>query len=112
MKKTLAVLALGAILIPAAVLAGGHYGDHRGEKRIGRMTEELQLSDQQRAEIEKIFQAQQEQRRALREQTREQIGNVLTPEQKKKWEQHMEERRQHRCDHDGKGYGRKGSDKD
>lgn len=107
MKKTVTALALSAILIPAAVIAGGHYGD-RGEHRAERMAEYLQLNDQQRTEVQKIFDEQRAKRQAQREQmrqeTRAQLDKVLTPEQQAKW-QEMRDRRMARCDRDGKGYG-------
>lgn len=107
MKKTVAALALSAILIPAAVIAGSYYGD-RGEQRAERMAEHLQLNEQQRAEMQNIFAEQREQRRAMRKemrsQTQERIGKVLTPEQQAKWQEHRENRKQRACEHRGKGH--------
>lgn len=110
MKKTVAALALGAILIPAAVIAGGHYGEHRAE----RMAEQLQLTEQQQTEMKKIYEEQHEQRRALREQTHKRLNDILTPEQQAKWQQLRDERRKRFCDrggrhgmghhHDGEGF--------
>lgn len=111
MKKTIAALALGAILIPAAVIAGSQHGEYRSEKRVERMTEQLQLTDQQRIEIEKIFKEQHAKRRALHEQTREQVSNVLTPEQQAKWQQYKEDRKKRHCDRGGKGHGHENNDK-
>jgi Spy/CpxP family protein refolding chaperone len=102
MKKTVAALALGAILIPAAVIAGGHYGEHRGEHHAERMTEQLQLTEQQQTEMKKIYAEQREQRRALRKQTQKRFHDMLTPEQQAKWQRLRDERRQRFCDRDGK----------
>jgi Spy/CpxP family protein refolding chaperone len=98
MKKTVAAMALGAILIPAAVIAGGHYGEHRAE----RMTEKLQLTEQQQTEMKKIYDEQREQRRALREQSQKRFNDMLTPEQQAKWQQLRDERGQRFCDRDGR----------
>lgn len=108
MKKTLAALALGAIIIPTAVIASGPHGDHRADKRIEHMSEQLQLSDQQRAEIQGIFEEQQAQHRAQREQMRERIGNVLTAEQKEKWARQRAGRKGSQCERNGKGHGHGG----
>lgn len=99
MKKTVAALALGAILLPAAVFAGSPHGGHSAEDRAQRMAEELQLTDQQREEIQQIMQEQRTQRRAMHEQTQERISNVLTPEQQEQWQQYREERRKRRAEH-------------
>lgn len=100
MKKTIAAITLGAVLIPAAVIAGGHYGGHRFE----RMSEHLQLNEQQQAEVKKIFEEQREERRAMREKTRERISAVLTEEQRAKWDAMRDQRRKRFCGHDGKGH--------
>ena len=107
MKKTVAALALSAILIPAAVIAGSYSGD-RGEHRAERMAQHLQLDEQQRAEMQTIFAEQREQRRAMREamrsQTQERISKVLTPEQQAKWQAFRENRKHRACNHRGKGH--------
>jgi len=105
MKKTIVALMLSATLIPAAVFAGSHYGD-KIEHRVERMTEQLQLNEQQRVEVQKIFEEQYEKKRAMREQmraeTQARIGKVLTPEQQAQWQQQREARKQRACDHHGK----------
>jgi len=106
MKKTVAALALSAILIPAAVIAGSHYGD-RGEHRAERMAEHLQLSEQQQTEVQKIFEEQrakrQEQRQQMRTETQARLNKVLTPEQQAKWQEYRQARKDRFCDKHGKG---------
>ena len=102
MKKSIAALALSAILIPAAVFAGSHYGN-KTEHRIERMSEQLQLSEQQRAQVQQIFEQQHEKKLALRAETHERISQVLTPEQQAQWQQYRKDRKQRACDHHGKG---------
>jgi len=106
MKKTVAALALSAILIPAAVIAGSHYGD-RGENRAERMAEHLQLSEQQQSEVQKIFEEQRakrkEQRQQMRTETQARLNKVLTPEQQAKWQEYRKDRKDRFCDKHGKG---------
>jgi Spy/CpxP family protein refolding chaperone len=98
MKKSLTALALAAALIPVAVLAGGQFGEKRLDYRVERMTEQLQLDTAQQAEVRKILQEQQAQRRALREQTRERIDATLTDEQRAKLAEWREQRAKRFCD--------------
>ena len=106
MKKTVAALALSAILIPAAVIAGSYYGD-RGEHRAERMAEHLQLNEQQQIEVQKIFDEQrakrQDQRQQMRPETQERSGKVRTPEQQAKWQEYRQARKDRFCDKHGKG---------
>jgi Spy/CpxP family protein refolding chaperone len=105
MKKTVTALLLGAALIPVAVFAGSHFGDKRDGHRLERMTETLQLSEQQQAEVQKIFQAQREKRQALREESRNMIDAVLSEEQRATLAKYREERRKRFCDRKGGGEG-------
>jgi Spy/CpxP family protein refolding chaperone len=82
------------------------------EERLKRMTERLNLTDEQREKIRPLLQGEadqlkalhedtslsQEQRREKRRQieqaTRKQIREVLTPEQRAKWREGREEGRE------------------
>lgn len=107
-----------------AACIGGPYGKktaHKGAKKhkgaslenqLDRLTETLDLTDKQRAEIEAIFverqnireerraegvtqrEARREQNRAERVQMREQISSILNDEQKAAYEQLCEQRKQ------------------
>lgn len=99
MKKTVAALLIGATLIPAAVIAGGHFGQHRFE----RMSEQLQLSEQQQTEVQKILEEERQQHRDLRDKSRERISAVLNDEQRAKLEQLREQRGKRFCDRDHDG---------
>lgn len=85
------MLAISAIALSIPMAA---HAMHHG----GGMYKELDLSESQRAEIKKIMQTQ-------REETRQKIHNVLTPEQRakaqtlheqrmKKWKERKEHHRQ------------------
>ena len=83
MNKILIAVAL-SLAIPAAVAAGmgnpGQVGLPRGPN-LERMTATLGLSAERRAQMETVIHAQQEKRRALREETHISIRAILTPEQ-------------------------------
>jgi Spy/CpxP family protein refolding chaperone len=93
----------------------GGPGAFSPEERIKRMTEELGLTQDQQDKLKAIFAKGETQFKALREKGREnlteedrtkmrdffkaqteEIGAVLTPEQKTKWQEAMEKRRQGR----------------
>lgn len=98
MKKTFIAAALGAVLIPAAVIAGGHFGEQRLEQRLEHMTSGLQLDEAQQAELRNIFEEQRAQHQALREQTRERIDATLTDAQRAKLAEWREQRAKRFCD--------------
>ena len=103
MKKTLIALTLAAVL-PAAVLASG---SERGERHHGpdieRLSEQLELSDEQRSRMRALFEEQATKRRAMRDEMRSRMAEVLTPEQQSKMKEMHEDRREHRRE----GYGRR-----
>ena len=105
---------------PEGAAAGGRFSP---EERIKHMTETLGLTQEQQEKIKAIFAKGSEQMKALREKGRdnlteedktkmkeffakqqEEVGSVLTPEQKEKWKAEMEKRR-------GEGGPRRGGDK-
>lgn len=101
MNKTLIGLAL-ALSIPLTALA------EAGQKsqecrwhgpRMERLTKELNLTDQQKAQVETIFKEQKEKYKAIHEETRTRLKSVLTEEQMTK----MDEMRQRRLERWKKG---------
>ncbi len=106
---------------PPANAPGPHRmgGMHDGQRGFERMAQELNLTDQQKTQIQNIFQTQRQQAQAirqdasltpeqrqdklkqLRESTHQQITGVLTPEQQQKFQQL-------RAQHQGMGRGRMG----
>ena len=84
------------------------------EARLKRMSERLNLTDEQKEKIRPILQAESDQRKALHEDqslspdqrrqkgrelgqaTNKQIREILTPEQKAKWREGREEGRERR----------------
>ncbi len=94
-------------------------GKHRGQSGIERMAQELNLTDQQKTQIQNIFQTQRQQAQSirqdtsltpeqrqsklkqLRDSTHQQIQGVLTPEQQQKFQQL-------RSEHQGMRHGKMG----
>lgn len=79
------------IALPAVAQEAQPEGN-RGEARLNRMAEELELSDEQRESVAAIFNSQQERTRAkmeevraIRTETKSEIEAVLTEEQLEKW---------------------------
>jgi protein CpxP len=84
------------------------------EERLQRMSERLNLTDEQKEKIRPLLQDEEKQLQALRadtslspeqrrekrrqinQATRKQIGEILTPEQKEKWRENARQRRQER----------------
>lgn len=64
------------------------------QRRLDHMQRELDLTDEQRSQIEAIFQDHHEQMEALRDSTSDRINGVLTDEQQQQFEGMREERRE------------------
>lgn len=84
MRKAILAIALSAA-IPAAIAAGGiasqgEVGPSYGPK-VERLAQKLNLTDEQKTQLESIFAEQGEKRQALREETRARMQEVLTAEQ-------------------------------
>lgn len=95
MRKTIVAIILCGLLVPTTILAGSkHHGHH-----LDRLTEGLGLSEEQKGQIEIIFKEQHEKHKALREEGKERISAVLTPEQQEKFEAKREERMKHKRRH-------------
>ncbi|MFT5447180.1 MAG: protein CpxP [Gammaproteobacteria bacterium] len=106
MKKTLVALALAAV-IPVAVYAAmeGQSGHQRGD-RLERMTEVLNLDDSQQELIKKAFEEHKAERKAMREQMRARMDEILTPEQRAKKAELREQRSERRHERSKKRGGR------
>lgn len=110
-KATTLVLALftSATLAGAAHAGGSHHGPY-ADRMVKHMTEELSLTDQQQSQIKAIVEEQGAKMRALHKETKEQINQLLTPEQQakaktlheermKKWEEKKAQHKQHKEHH-------------
>ena len=64
------------------------------ERMVEHMSRQLDLTDDQRARLETIFEEQGEKMRDLRDETRQRIDGVLTEEQRAKAEQLREQRQE------------------
>lgn len=100
--KYIAAIILSS-LIAFQVNAGPMHGGH-ADRMLDKMTEKLELTDGQRAQVEQIFEQQRpkmeaihEQMKALREETDTQIKGVLTPEQLTQYEK-MQKKRQEKME--------------
>jgi protein CpxP len=97
MKKTLLAIAL-SFAIPAAIAVGlgsqAEASPYRGPF-VDRLAQKLDLTDQQKTQLKAIFAEQREKRRALREEKRARMQEVLTPEQLTEWDE-MRQRRKGR----------------
>jgi Spy/CpxP family protein refolding chaperone len=124
MKTRLMVVGM-AMLMSSVLFAQGrkHGGPHRGEHNTEKMRSALNLSDEQYAKVTSINEkyavkftefrkdttARKENRdaiKSLRTERENEIGSVLTPEQKTKWNTYREEQKkkhtEKREDHDAK----------
>ncbi len=96
MKKTLiAATLLLTTGLSGAVLAGSNHDNQPPRERgFERMAEELQLSDEQKAQLEQIREEEHEKFKTLREESKARFDAVLTAEQREKMEELHEQRRE------------------
>lgn len=111
---TLAIVAFGATAL--AVASPYEYGNHHGkyaEKRIERMTQHLDLTDQQQEQVRTLIENQVKDRQNMHQQMQEKIRAVLTDEQIKTFDEMHAKREKQRmakysgeyCDREkGKGH--------
>lgn len=96
-------------------------GPHAGKRGVDRMAQQLNLTDQQKTQMQSLFQAQRQQAQSirqdtsltaqqkqdklkqLRESTHQQMQGVLTPEQQQKFQQLRSEHEGMGKDHMGRG---------
>jgi len=90
MKKTVLAVLMSAVLFPAITYA--ERGMHH-ERMVERMAEELDLSEEQRMQVEAVFKEQKPKFEALREETRSRIEAILNEEQRTKMERLKAERK-------------------
>ena len=98
MKKvtTLALALFTSAALAGTAMAGPKHGPGPGSERmVKHMTEELNLSEQQQGQVKAIFDEQGKKMRALHDETKGKIDQVLTPEQKAKAKELREERIKH-----------------
>lgn len=101
MKPTLLALLLTAFLTPSLSYAhsdeahkrcdhkaGGHYS-----RMIDRLDSKLDLSDEQRSEVEAVFKEQHSKHKALRAEAHDKLKGILNAEQQEKLEQLKAERK-------------------
>ena len=108
-KKTFIIagaLATSLLLGGVAVAGGksckdgeGHRGQmsaEQGQKKMDRLASKLELSDEQKTQVQTIMQANRDKRQALRQQHREtfkaELSTVLSAEQMEEFETMMEKR--------------------
>ena len=103
--KTGRVLAgVVVVMLAASSVAFAKGKDHDPQKHLDRMTKKLELTEQQRGQVEQIMtdyrgrmDGLRSQMEALRKEKHEKISAVLTPEQKEKFDKMKQ--------HKGKGRG-------
>lgn len=94
MYKSILALSLAALLVPATGFAAhGERGGY-GKQHMDRMATELQLSDDQRQQLESVMQEQRSKHRVLRQETESRINAILNEEQRAKMETQRAERKQ------------------
>lgn len=71
---------------------GGYAGKHT--QKLEQLTQELSLSAEQKVQMEAVFKEQHEKFRAIHEESRNRIQQILTPEQMQRWEGMQQERRE------------------
>lgn len=94
MKKTFIASAVAAIVLPAVIMAAPGHGGKHGDRMINHMSEKLELTAEQKTQVESLFQEQHEKRKALREETHARLNDILNDEQQTKFEQMRTERKQ------------------
>lgn len=62
------------------------------DKRVARLTKELNLNAEQQTKVKSIFESQRDKIKAIREETHASLKAVFTPEQQAKFEKIREER--------------------
>lgn len=87
-KILMIALALTLPLTAGAFPGGGdgHGFRHSPENKLERLAEKLELSDEQKQQLQTIFKEQREKHEALREETDSRMKQVLTEDQMKQLE--------------------------
>jgi len=97
MKK---LLIAACIMLPLAAFAGDKKHRHSDAPfsgaRMDKVVEALELTDNQKTQVEQIFKMHREKMKSLRENTENQVNAVLTEEQRTKLDKMKEKRHQKR----------------
>ncbi|MEX2516743.1 MAG: hypothetical protein WD572_07535 [Gammaproteobacteria bacterium] len=90
MKLIKYALLFAVLLAPITVLAapGGHHG-----KMVDKMAEKLDLSAEQKVQVEAVFKEQHAQHQALRAETESKLNAILNAEQQTKMAEMKAERK-------------------
>ncbi|EIC29991.1 Spy/CpxP family protein refolding chaperone [Methylomicrobium album] len=98
MNRTLPILAI-VLTFPLTVAAfpgaQGPGSEEHQTHRIERLTNELNLTGEQKSKVEAIFNEQHEKLKVLHDETHTKLGTVLSPEQMSKLEALKKQRREH-----------------
>ena len=89
------MLALAGMLLFSVTAQAA--GNDEGRDGADRMSNELQLSPDQKAKLEAIFNEKHEKIRAIREQAQARVREVLSEEQFSQWEQLKKRHREKRA---------------
>lgn len=68
------------------------------KRKVERLTKELELTEEQQAQVKEIYIQQAERKRAEKAAFEEELSTILTPEQKEKLEAKKEERKTKRAE--------------
>jgi periplasmic protein CpxP/Spy len=101
MKMNKPLLIALALLLPCALAAAapdmpGESGWRHDGDKVERMAQELNLTADQKTQLETILQEQHAKFKALHDEKHQLIAGILTPEQQAKWQQLQQQRRQQR----------------
>ena len=96
-----AILSLAFVLtLPLAATAqpespaGGQPPEWRHGQRSERLSQELNLTPEQKTKVDALFKAQHEKFKAIHEETQAKLKTILTPEQMTKMEELKKQRRE------------------
>ena len=78
----------------AAVLAAPGDKGQMYDRHMQRMASELQLTDQQQEQLREVHREQFEKMKALHEEREKKVESILTEEQRGKWQELREQRRE------------------
>ena len=99
MNKTLLTLAI-VLTFPLTVSAfpggQGPNSESHQKHRIERLTQDLNLTAEQKTKVEAIFNEQHDKFKALHEETQTKLGTVLSPEQMTRMDNLKKQRWEHR----------------
>ena len=95
MNAKIAIIAL-ALTIPLTVAAfpGSPNGGHEGNpaERVEHLAKKLDLTAEQKTQLEQVFKEQHDKREALQAETHQRLQSVLNPEQFAKFEEMKKQR--------------------